>query len=161
MSVTPRLGRPETIGVPETGLRLRRSQCGGSHIDTRPDWHTGMPWRPRLSARSAAGVIGRRPPRPRPLDSIPGSGFRPGTVVAIEATNAEPQGFMGGVVQPPPLPPVPGGTGTGGKDAPRGRSQARPASLQARFSRTRLSCAPSLTATRASLCGRRTPIFED
>ena len=68
MSVTPRLGRPETIGVPETGLRLRRSQCGGSHIDTRPDWHTGMPW-----ASKTIGAIGRRchrpgdPPRPRPL----------------------------------------------------------------------------------------------
>jgi hypothetical protein len=53
----------------------------------------------------------------------------------------------------------PAGTGTGGKDAPRGGSQARPASLQARFSRTRLSYAPSLTATRPSLCGRRIPHF--
>jgi hypothetical protein len=32
---------PETIGVPETGLRLRCSQCGGKRIDTRPAWHTG------------------------------------------------------------------------------------------------------------------------
>jgi hypothetical protein len=31
---------PETIVVPETGRRLRYSQCGGKRIDTRPAWHT-------------------------------------------------------------------------------------------------------------------------
>jgi hypothetical protein len=31
---------PETIVVPETGRRLRCSQCGGKRIDTRPAWHT-------------------------------------------------------------------------------------------------------------------------
>ena len=46
---------------------------------------------------------------------------------------------------------------TGGKGALPGGSQARPASLQAHFSRTRLSYAPSSTATRPSLCGRRIP----
>jgi hypothetical protein len=29
----------ETIVVPETGQRLRCSQCGGKRIDTRPAWH--------------------------------------------------------------------------------------------------------------------------
>jgi hypothetical protein len=29
---------PETIFVPETGRRLRCSQCGGKRIDTRPAW---------------------------------------------------------------------------------------------------------------------------
>src|SRR3984957_4820543 len=80
--------------------------------ETRLAYGKSTPRRPRLSARTAACVIGRRPPRPRPLDSIPGSGFRPGTVAAIETTNVEPQGFMGGVVQPPRLPPAPArGTG--------------------------------------------------
>jgi hypothetical protein len=31
---------PETLAVPETGRRLRCSQCGGKRIDTRPAWHT-------------------------------------------------------------------------------------------------------------------------
>jgi DNA-directed RNA polymerase subunit RPC12/RpoP len=31
---------PETLVVPETGRRLRCSQCGGKRIDTRPAWHT-------------------------------------------------------------------------------------------------------------------------
>ena len=31
---------PETLTVPETGKRLRRSQCGGKTISTRPAWHT-------------------------------------------------------------------------------------------------------------------------
>jgi DNA-directed RNA polymerase subunit RPC12/RpoP len=30
----------ETIFVPETGRRLRCSQCGGKRIDTRPAWRT-------------------------------------------------------------------------------------------------------------------------
>ena len=57
--------------------------------------------------------------------------------------------------------PPPAGAGTGGKDAPRVWSRARPASLR-RVSpaRDHLSYAPSLTATRPSLCGRRIPIFE-
>jgi hypothetical protein len=33
---------PETIVVPETGRRLRCSQCGGKRIDTRPAWHTNV-----------------------------------------------------------------------------------------------------------------------
>jgi len=57
-----------------------------------------------LTRATAAGVIGRRPPRPRPLDSIPGSGFRPGTVAAIETTNAEPQVSWGASYKPPRLP---------------------------------------------------------
>ena len=31
---------PETLTVPETGKRLRCSQCGGKTISTRPAWHT-------------------------------------------------------------------------------------------------------------------------
>jgi hypothetical protein len=31
---------PETIVVPEVGLCLRCSQCGGKTISTRPAWHT-------------------------------------------------------------------------------------------------------------------------
>ena len=31
---------PETLTVPETGRRLRCSQCGGKTISTRPAWHT-------------------------------------------------------------------------------------------------------------------------
>src|SRR6202020_1361484 len=103
------MGDPRQLECPRRAFDCDIANAERGRIDTRPAWHTGMPWRPRLSARLAADVIGRRPPRPRPLDSIPGSGFRPGTVVAIEATNAEPQGFMGGGVQPPPLPPVPRG----------------------------------------------------
>ena len=34
---------PETLTVPETGKRLRCSQCGGKTISTRPAWHTGTP----------------------------------------------------------------------------------------------------------------------
>ena len=32
---------PETLTVPETGKRLRCSNCGGKTISTRPAWHTG------------------------------------------------------------------------------------------------------------------------
>ena len=31
---------PETLTVPETGKRLRCSNCGGKTISTRPAWHT-------------------------------------------------------------------------------------------------------------------------
>jgi hypothetical protein len=31
---------PETLTVPETGKRLRCSQCGGNTISTCPAWHT-------------------------------------------------------------------------------------------------------------------------
>src|SRR3984957_12239675 len=76
-------------------------------------------------ASQTIGANGRRCQRPAtatapPLDSIPGSGFRPGTMGAIETTNAEPQGFMGGVVQPPRLPPAPA-RGTGWERAARTR----------------------------------------
>ena len=32
---------PESLYVPEAGLRLRCSQYGGKTISTRPAWHTG------------------------------------------------------------------------------------------------------------------------
>jgi hypothetical protein len=31
---------PESLHVPEAGLRLRCSACGGKTISTRPAWHT-------------------------------------------------------------------------------------------------------------------------
>jgi hypothetical protein len=52
---------PETLTVPGTGKRLRCSSCGGKTISTRPAWHSASrPGTPDLSARTAAGVIGRR-----------------------------------------------------------------------------------------------------
>jgi hypothetical protein len=33
---------PETVTVPETGRRLRCSQCGGRTVSTRPAWHTAQ-----------------------------------------------------------------------------------------------------------------------
>src|ERR1700727_3146310 len=112
------MGDPRQLECPRRAFDCDIANAERGRIDTRPAWHTGMPWRPRLSARLPADVIGRRPPRPRPLDSIPGSGFRPGTVAAIETTNAEPQGFIGGrrpASASAALPPA--GTGAGGKDA--------------------------------------------
>ena len=31
---------PETVTVPNVGLSLQCSQCGGKTINTRPAWHT-------------------------------------------------------------------------------------------------------------------------
>ena len=60
------------------------------------------------------------------------------------------------------LPPVPPRTQERAARTRRGiRPRARPASLRCVSpARDRLSYAPSLTATRPSLCGRRIPIFE-
>jgi rRNA maturation protein Nop10 len=50
---------PETLVVPEAGLRLRCSQCGGKRIDAQPAWHIA-PAAPPPGARG--GMTGTRSP---------------------------------------------------------------------------------------------------
>jgi hypothetical protein len=58
------------------------------------------------------------------------------------------------------LCPSPRGCRNGRQGRAVGIGHETPCVAQARVSRTRLSYAPSLTATRPSLCGRHIPIFE-
>jgi hypothetical protein len=106
-------GRTADLGE-TAGAHLRRPLAGNPHRarsrltppvqpvrrkddlnPTRLAYGDPPPRHDRLSPRTTANVLGRRPPRSTPLDSMLGSGFRTETVAAIEAYERHASRFQG------------------------------------------------------------------